>query len=254
MVEDVTRHGKFLDIDASRRCTSSSTWPAPAGSAGATRSRRCRRKPATSRRSPLRVVLDDGSRARHHRGRHQEEPRRCTSSATPATCPASPASARTRSPTSSPSRRSARSSPTPAASRSRACCATRARSPASATPTPTRSCTPRGCRRSSRPPRMTEEESQTLYDAIRTVLGDAVDRSRGLAASELKGEKKSHLAVHGRTGKPCPVCGDTVREVQLRRLQPAVLPDLPDRRQAARRPPDVPTAEVRAPCTCPSPP
>ena len=60
-----------------------------------------------------------------------------------------------------------------------------------------------------------DEELQTLYDAIRTVLGDAVARSRGLAASELKGEKKSHLAVHGRTGQPCPVCGDTVREVSF---------------------------------------
>ncbi len=62
---------------------------------------------------------------------------------------------------------------------------------------------------------LSEEESQTLYDAIRTVIGDAVDRSRGLAASELKGEKKSHLAVHNQAGKPCPVCGDTVREVSF---------------------------------------
>ncbi len=60
-----------------------------------------------------------------------------------------------------------------------------------------------------------DEELQTLYDAIRDVLGDAVDRSRGLAASELKGEKKSHLAVHGRTGEACPVCGDVVREVSF---------------------------------------
>ena len=60
-----------------------------------------------------------------------------------------------------------------------------------------------------------DEELQTLYDAIRTVLGEAVERSRGLAASELKGEKKSNLAVHGRTGLPCPVCGDTVREVSF---------------------------------------
>ncbi|MFC4785759.1 Fpg/Nei family DNA glycosylase [Nocardioides sp. MAHUQ-72] len=60
-----------------------------------------------------------------------------------------------------------------------------------------------------------DTELQTLYDAVRTVLGDAVERSRGLAASELKGEKKSHLAVHGRTGQPCPVCGDTVREVSF---------------------------------------
>ncbi len=62
---------------------------------------------------------------------------------------------------------------------------------------------------------LSDAELQTLYDAIRTVLGDAVDRSRGLAASELKGEKKSHLAVHGRTGQACPVCGDTVREVSF---------------------------------------
>ena len=59
------------------------------------------------------------------------------------------------------------------------------------------------------------EELQTLYAAIRQVLGDAVARSSGLAAAELKGEKKSSLAVHGRTGQPCPVCGDTVREVSF---------------------------------------
>jgi formamidopyrimidine-DNA glycosylase len=59
------------------------------------------------------------------------------------------------------------------------------------------------------------DDLQTLYDAIRNVLGEAVERSRGLAAADLKGEKKSHLAVHARTGLPCPVCGDTVREVSF---------------------------------------
>ena len=62
---------------------------------------------------------------------------------------------------------------------------------------------------------LTDAELQTLHDAIRTVLGDAVGRSAGLAASELKGEKKSHLAVHGRAGEKCPVCGDIVREVSF---------------------------------------
>jgi formamidopyrimidine-DNA glycosylase len=62
---------------------------------------------------------------------------------------------------------------------------------------------------------LTEDEVATLHHAIRTVLGDAVARSRGLAAAELKGEKKSHLAVHGRTGQGCPVCGDTIREVSF---------------------------------------
>jgi formamidopyrimidine-DNA glycosylase len=62
---------------------------------------------------------------------------------------------------------------------------------------------------------LSEAELQTLYSAIRDVLGDAVERSRGLAMSELKGEKKTNLAVHGRTGEKCPVCGDTVREVSF---------------------------------------
>ncbi|MGH3510412.1 MAG: Fpg/Nei family DNA glycosylase [Nocardioidaceae bacterium] len=62
---------------------------------------------------------------------------------------------------------------------------------------------------------LTDTELQTLYAAVRTVLGDAVERSRGLAAADLKGEKKSNLAVHGRAGLPCPVCGDTVREVSF---------------------------------------
>ncbi len=62
---------------------------------------------------------------------------------------------------------------------------------------------------------LTETELQTLHDAIRGVLGDAVSRSSGLAASELKGEKKSHMSVHGRAGQDCPVCGDVVREVSF---------------------------------------
>ncbi|WP_280399525.1 Fpg/Nei family DNA glycosylase [Nocardia carnea] len=52
-----------------------------------------------------------------------------------------------------------------------------------------------------------------LYDALRTVLTDAVARSVGQDAARLKGEKRSGMRVHGRTGMPCPVCGDTVREV-----------------------------------------
>ena len=58
-------------------------------------------------------------------------------------------------------------------------------------------------------------ELELLYTAVRTTLGAAVERSRGLAASELKGEKKSNLAVHGRAGQACPVCDDTVREVSF---------------------------------------
>ncbi|MGW1742737.1 Fpg/Nei family DNA glycosylase [Nocardia sp. NPDC001965] len=52
-----------------------------------------------------------------------------------------------------------------------------------------------------------------LYEALRAVLLDAVARSAGQDAARLKGEKRSGMRVHGRTGQPCPVCGDTVREV-----------------------------------------
>ena len=62
---------------------------------------------------------------------------------------------------------------------------------------------------------LTTDEVTLLWTAIRTTLLDAVQRSDGIAASELKGEKKSHMAVHGRTGLPCPVCDDTVREVSF---------------------------------------
>ncbi|MEU0667531.1 DNA-formamidopyrimidine glycosylase family protein [Streptomyces lavendulocolor] len=60
-----------------------------------------------------------------------------------------------------------------------------------------------------------DDEVTTLYEAMRGTLAEAVERSHGLAAGRLKAEKKSGLRVHGRTGEPCPVCGDTIREVSF---------------------------------------
>ncbi|MFH9984752.1 Fpg/Nei family DNA glycosylase [Streptomyces luteogriseus] len=62
---------------------------------------------------------------------------------------------------------------------------------------------------------LSEEETARLYAALRDTLTEAVERSRGVAAGRLKAEKKSGLRVHGRTGEPCPVCGDTIREVSF---------------------------------------
>ena len=59
------------------------------------------------------------------------------------------------------------------------------------------------------------DEMAALHDVIVTTLRDAVARSAGLAAGNLKAEKKAGLRVHGRAGQPCPVCGDTVREVSF---------------------------------------
>jgi formamidopyrimidine-DNA glycosylase len=61
----------------------------------------------------------------------------------------------------------------------------------------------------------TEDEVKELHAAITATLREAVERSAGLAAGDLKAEKKSGLRVHGRAGEPCPVCGDTVREVSF---------------------------------------
>jgi formamidopyrimidine-DNA glycosylase len=60
---------------------------------------------------------------------------------------------------------------------------------------------------------MSPDDAARLYAALQSTLRAAVERADGVSASELKGEKKSNLQVHGRTGLPCPVCGDTVRQV-----------------------------------------
>ncbi|GGM10887.1 formamidopyrimidine-DNA glycosylase [Dactylosporangium sucinum] len=63
--------------------------------------------------------------------------------------------------------------------------------------------------------KITDEAMTQLHAAVRRVLTDAVTRSVGQKAATLKSEKRSGLAVHARTGLPCPVCGDTVREVSF---------------------------------------
>jgi len=63
--------------------------------------------------------------------------------------------------------------------------------------------------------KLSGEQFTALYEAMRAVLSDAVTRSVGQQAATLKGEKRSGLRVHARTGMPCPVCADTVREVSF---------------------------------------
>jgi len=63
--------------------------------------------------------------------------------------------------------------------------------------------------------KLTDAQLGALHDAMISVLTDAVTRSVGQQAATLKGEKRSGLRVHARTGLPCPVCGDTVREVSF---------------------------------------
>src|SRR5690606_21357533 len=57
------------------------------------------------------------------------------------------------------------------------------------------------------------DEAARLYDALRATLTEAVDAASGKPPAELKDAKRRGMAVHGRAGEACPVCGDTVRSV-----------------------------------------
>ena len=67
----------------------------------------------------------------------------------------------------------------------------------------------------ARTDRLTDEQVVRLAEATRRVLADAIARSVGQKSATLKSEKRSGLRVHGRTGLPCPVCGDTIRAVSF---------------------------------------
>jgi formamidopyrimidine-DNA glycosylase len=62
---------------------------------------------------------------------------------------------------------------------------------------------------------LTSDDVAALHEVIISTLRDAIARSDGLAAGDLKKEKKAGLRVHGKAGQPCPVCGDTIREVSF---------------------------------------
>lgn len=62
---------------------------------------------------------------------------------------------------------------------------------------------------------LNDEEVRRLHAAVVEVLDEATAHAVGLAASELKGDKKRRLRVHGRAGESCPECGDTIREVSF---------------------------------------
>lgn len=54
-----------------------------------------------------------------------------------------------------------------------------------------------------------------LYAALRDTLKSAVATASGKPAKELKDAKRAGMRVHARTGEPCPVCSDIVREVSF---------------------------------------
>ena len=63
--------------------------------------------------------------------------------------------------------------------------------------------------------KLDDEQVTRLYTALRDVLTGAIQAAAGKPAKELKDAKRAGMRVHGRTGQPCPVCGDVVREVSF---------------------------------------
>jgi formamidopyrimidine-DNA glycosylase len=65
--------------------------------------------------------------------------------------------------------------------------------------------------------RLTPEATERLYEAIRAVLTEWTGRLRAEAREEFP-EKvtafRPQMAVHGRFGKPCPVCGTAVQRIR----------------------------------------
>lgn len=62
---------------------------------------------------------------------------------------------------------------------------------------------------------LTDEEVSTLHAAIVNTLSSAVAAAAGKPTKDLKDAKRAEMRVHARAGQPCPVCGDTIREVSF---------------------------------------
>jgi len=62
---------------------------------------------------------------------------------------------------------------------------------------------------------LSDEEADALFGHVREVLSGAVDAAVGTPIAELKDAKRAGMRVHGRTGEECEVCGATIAEVSF---------------------------------------
>ena len=65
--------------------------------------------------------------------------------------------------------------------------------------------------------RLTEREVAKLYEAMRTVLREAIEILRARVGESIDVEVRDFLAVHGKAGEPCPKCGSPISEVKKER-------------------------------------
>ncbi len=54
-----------------------------------------------------------------------------------------------------------------------------------------------------------------VFDAMLLTVRGSIAARRGIPIAELKAAKVAAMRVHGRTGEPCPVCDDDVRDVRF---------------------------------------
>ena len=62
--------------------------------------------------------------------------------------------------------------------------------------------------------RMTDEQVRRLYESVRVVLKEWTDRLRTEDFPTKVTAFREEMAVHGKYGKPCPVCGSPVQRIR----------------------------------------
>ena len=61
---------------------------------------------------------------------------------------------------------------------------------------------------------LTDEEIARIYEAMQSVLHEAIATLRERVGTDIHREVRDFLAVHGKGGKPCPVCGGDISEIK----------------------------------------
>jgi formamidopyrimidine-DNA glycosylase len=67
-----------------------------------------------------------------------------------------------------------------------------------------------------RRPRLTEEEVRRVYEAMRAVFEESIATIHARMGDEIHLKFRDFLAVHGKSGSPCPRCGTPISEVRAR--------------------------------------
>jgi formamidopyrimidine-DNA glycosylase len=61
---------------------------------------------------------------------------------------------------------------------------------------------------------LADEEITRLYEAMQTVLREAIATLRERVGTEIQREVRDFLAVHGKGGNSCPICGGAIAEIK----------------------------------------